>query len=138
MDDLTTSISGHGTCFCFEPLGPADSDFINSVHDSIRIVEAVNHPALRVQLDAKALVENDEVTLDVFSAAAPYLTHFHANEPGLGVLGSSGTIPHQMLGDHLRKIKYDGYVSIEQRMFNTANPMTDVEASADVLKKCYI
>ncbi len=137
MSELVTCIEDHGTCFCFEPLGPADSDFINSVHDSIRIVEAVNHPALRVQLDAKALVENDEIRQDIFEAAMPYLVHFHANEPGLGVLGSTEAVPHQTLGDHLRTIGYDGYVSIEQRMLNATNPLEDVEKSADVLKECY-
>ena len=137
MSKLVARIGDHGTCFCFEPLGPADSDFINSVHDSIRIVEAVNHPALRVQLDAKALVENDEARQDVFEAAMPYLVHFHANEPGLGVLGSSSEVPHQILGNHLRTIGYDGYVSIEQRMFNAINPLADVRKSSSILMECY-
>ena len=137
MSELVSRIEDHGTCFCFEPLGPTDSDFINSVHDSIRIVKAVDHPALRVQLDAKALVENDEVRQDIFEAAMPYLVHFHANEPGLGVLGSTGEVPHQTLGDHLRTIGYNGYASIEQRMLNATNPLVDVEKSADVLMECY-
>ena len=137
MNELVIRIEDHGTCFCFEPLGPADSDFINSVHDSIRIVEAVNHPAVRVQLDAKALVENDEIRQEIFEAAAPHLVHFHANEPGLGILGSTGAVPHQTLGDHLRTIGYDGYVSIEQRMLETANPLAGVKKSAAVLVKCY-
>jgi hypothetical protein len=30
FEDLTVRIEGHGTCFCFKPLGPGDSNFINS------------------------------------------------------------------------------------------------------------
>ena len=137
MHDLVARIQDHGTCFCFEPLGPSDSDFINSAYDSIRIVEEIDHPALRVQLDAKALVENDEVNRAVFEAALPYLVHFHANEPGLVVLGSSGTVPHQTLGEHLSDIGFDRYVSIEQRMLNAADPLVDAKESAAILTKYY-
>jgi sugar phosphate isomerase/epimerase len=137
MNELTTRIDGHGTCFCFEPLGPADSDFINSVQDSIQIVETINHPALKVQLDAKALVENDEVTVNVFEGASPYLVHYHANEPGLGVLGSSEKVPHSALGTHLQSIQYEGYVSIEQRMLSETNFMPDITQSMSILKENY-
>lgn len=135
--DLCRRIEDHGTCLCFEPLGPNDSDFINSAYEALEIVEVVNHPSLRTQLDAKALVENNEVDLDVFRAAAPTLVHFHANEPGLDILGHSGRIDHASLGTHLRNVDYDGFISIEQRMLNEDNPLADVEKSAAVLRECY-
>lgn len=130
-------IEDHGTCLCFEPLGPNDSDFINSGYQALEIVDAVNHPALRSQLDAKALVENDEATVDVFRATAATLVHFHANEPGLNVLGNSGQIDHTSLGNNLRDIGYDSFVSIEQRMLNAENPLADIERSVAVLMECY-
>ena len=135
--ELCPRIEDHGTIFCFEPLGPEDSDFINSVLDSVRIVEAVNSPSLKVQLDAKALVENDEVGQAAFEAARPNLVHFHANEPGLGVLGSSGRVDHGAMGRLLRSIGYDGYVSIEQRQLSPDAPLADVATSAAVLKEYY-
>ena len=58
MAELCRRIEGHGTVFCFEPLGPDETDFINSAFDALAIVAAVDHPALRMQLDAKALVAN--------------------------------------------------------------------------------
>ena len=137
MGELVRRTESHGTCFCFEPLGPKDTDFINTVHESVTIVEKVDHPALRVQLDAKALVENEEAVAETFTAAMPYLVHYHANEPGLGVLGSSGTVDHAALGGMLRDIRYDGYVSIEQRMLNEEDPLADIAASAAVLRECY-
>jgi sugar phosphate isomerase/epimerase len=134
---LCSRIEDHGTCLCFEPLGPNDSDFINSAYDALEIVDIVNHPSLRSQLDAKALVENDEVTIDLFRAAKSTITHFHANEPGLNVLGQTGQIDHAFFGASLRDIGYNGYVSIEQRMLNQENPLSDLEASVAVLKECY-
>lgn len=135
--ELCPRIEQHGTCYCFEPLGPDDSDFVNSAFDSLDITRAVDHPALRVQLDAKALVANDEVRLETFSATAPHLVHYHANEPDLGILGSTGQVPHAALGHMLREIGYSGYVSIEQRMISVSDPLRDAAQSIGVLARHY-
>ena len=135
--ELTKRVEIHGTCFCFEPLGPDDADFINSALESLSIAAEIGSPALKVQLDAKALVENGEAVIETFRAVRPLLVHFHANEPGLAGLGSSGTVDHAALGAMLREIGYRGWVSIEQRMVNEADPLADVAASARVLGECY-
>jgi sugar phosphate isomerase/epimerase len=137
MGELTRRIEDHGTCFCFEPLGPGDTDFINSALESLRIVEAVDHPALAVQLDAKALAEKGEIEAGVFSAVAARLVHFHANDPGLAVVGSTEQVDHAALGAMLREIGYDGYISIEQRQLNETRPLDDIEQSADALRRFY-
>lgn len=137
IGELCRRIESHGTCYCFEPLGTSDTDFIHLISDSIRIVEAVSSPALRVQIDAKALVENDEADISSFRQASPYLVHYHANEPGLEIIGSSGKVDHRKLGDCLKDIGYDGYISIEQRQLNEDDPVADIARSADHLRKCY-
>ena len=137
LERLCAQVADHGTIFCFEPLGPADDDFINKAADALDLVTAVDHPALRIQLDAKALVENGEAGEATFAEVRPYLVHFHANEPGLGVLGDTGWVDHAALGQCLRDIGYDGWVSIEQRMLNAADPLADVARSAAVLRRCY-
>ena len=80
---------------------------------------------------------NDEATAEPFHAAAPHLVHFHANEPDLGVLGTSGDVDHRALGGFLRDIGYQEFVSIEQRMLNADHPVADVARSARVLTACY-
>lgn len=137
FSELCDRIADHGTCFCFEPLGPNDTDFINSAYESLDIAQEIDHPALRVQLDAKALIENSEANIDTFRAVETMLVHFHANEPGLAVLGSSGTIDHAAMGAMLNEIGYHGYVSIEQRMLNEASPLEDATASFRTLQQCY-
>lgn len=138
MQDLCRRIDGHGTVFCFEPLGPADTDFINTVFDAIRVINDVNHPALALQLDAKALVENDELRLDTFLAASESesLIHVHVNQPGLQCL-DDGPVDHKKMGDFLQKIGYDAWVSIEQRLLNEAAPLSDVKRSMNVVTSCY-
>lgn len=138
MGDICHRIAGHGTCFCFEPLGPKDSDFINSALDALQICRAIDHPSLAMQLDAKALVENDEVSENIFAAVAADLVHVHANEPGLAVIGTSGTVDHAKIGAMLREIDYDGYVSAEQRMLSTESWLADLTASAAAINRAYI
>lgn len=126
----------HGTIFCFEPLGPKDADFLNTVAECLSLIQAFTHPALGMHIDAKAMVENGEDTLSSFQAAQSRLVHYHANQPGLGRL-DQGPVDHRKMGDFLRKIGYDGYVSIEQRMTDESDPLADVRRSVTVLKDCY-
>lgn len=137
FEELIPRVEDHGTCFCFEPLGPKDSDFINSVNESVHIVEALDSPVLRVQIDAKALVDNDELELETVIASAPYLVHVHANEPGLGALGEGGAVDHEALGKYLADIGYGDFVSIEQRMLDEQDPLSVLENSVRLLKECY-
>jgi len=136
--ELNNRIEDHGTVFCFEPLGPDDTDFINTVSESIRIVTSVNSPSLRVQLDAKALIENGDVEASVFDDVKPFLVHYHANEPGLGVLGSTGKVDHAQLGSMLKAINYNEFVSIEQRMIGETDPLLSIGNSMKILKDCYL
>lgn len=137
LETLLPVMESHGTCLCFEPLGPKDTDFLNTAKECLSLVKEIGHPALAVQLDAKALIENDEADAGTFQAVADHLAHYHANDPGLAVVGSSGIVDHQRLGGFLRSIGYAGWVSIEQRQFVDADPLADLGASVAHLKACY-
>ena len=134
---LCGRIEEHGTCYCLEPLGLKKTDFINTVSDSLRIVKTVSSPALRVQLDAAALADNNEIVEQTFLDARPYLVHVHANEPNFEILGSSGKVNHTAIGSFLHSINYGGYVSIEQKMIGENNPVRALAKSVAVLTQCY-
>lgn len=137
LGEYVTRTEDHGTCLCFEPLGPNDSDFINSVHDSIHIAETVNHPAVRVQVDAKALMQNNEMNAETLDAARPLLVHAHTNEPDLGILGASGQIDHHTFGELLRSSEYNGYVSLEQKQVDPTDPLGPLLKSATLMQEAY-
>ena len=134
---LCDRTASHGTIFCFEPLGPNDSDFVNGVSEAIRIVDAVNRDNLQIQIDAKALVENSEVEQAVVDATADRLVHVHANEPGLDVLGRSSAVDHARIGAMLANAGYTGYVSAEQRMLSETGYMADARESYNTLNLHY-
>ncbi|MBO6518898.1 MAG: sugar phosphate isomerase/epimerase [Rhodospirillales bacterium] len=137
MIDLCERTRDHGTVFCFEPLGPSGSDFVNGVLEAKAIVDAVARDNLKIQIDAKALVENDEVLPEIFEAVKNELVHVHANEPGLAVVGSSGEVDHASIGRMLADIGYNGSVSAEQRMFSEEAYMDDVRQSFNELSRHY-
>jgi sugar phosphate isomerase/epimerase len=137
MITLCDKTAEHGTTFCFEPLGPSDSDFINSVLDAKEFAETVNRPNHRIQIDAKALVENDEIDLNIFNAVASEIVHFHANEPGLVVIGRTNTVDHARIGEMLRGVHYNGFISAEQRMLSETTYIEDARESFVALEKNY-
>lgn len=137
FSELAEKIGRHHTCFCLEPLAPADTDYVNSVLDSHEIVCAVDSPSLRVQIDAKALAANGEMNAATFSRVTSELVHFHANEPGFEVLGTSGLVDHVAAGTYLRDLGYDGFVSLEQKMIDAENPLDAIGRSAAVMLEAY-
>lgn len=137
LSELLPRIENHGTKLCFEPLGPKDSDFLNSAAECLALVDEIGHPSLGLQLDAKALVENAETGVVTFAAVRGRLDHFHANDPGLMPPGSTGAVDHALLGRRLGDIGYDGWISVEQRLLSEADPLADVARGAAVLQRCY-
>lgn len=137
MDTLCERTRDHGTVFCFEPLGPKDSDFVNGVLEAKAIADAVGRDNLKIQIDAKALVDNNEVDPSIFNAVKADLVHVHANEPGLAVIGSSGSIDHARIGAMLADIGYTAFVSAEQRMLSETHFMADAAKSYEKLRRHY-
>ena len=138
VSELIPRIESHGTILCFEPLGTRDSDFVNSITDSIELVKYFNHSSFRVQIDAKGLVENEELSAATFYNAKPYLVHVHVNEPDLGELGVSGKISNLQIANYLKEIGYSDYVSLEQRMEGKTVNLESIKRSAKVMQKYYL
>ncbi len=110
--ELSQATESHGTCFVIEALGENETDYINSARHALKIAKAVNRNELKSHLDAKAVVDAGEAEIGFFRELAPTLIHYHANDPGLGVLGETSKVDHCLLGKLLRDIDYRGYVSI--------------------------
>lgn len=68
-----------------EPLGPAETNFLNTVEDALKLARMIDHPQVGYHLDTKAMSTMPlgiEGTIRRFGLGAG---HFHVNEPvGLG------------------------------------------------------
>jgi D-psicose/D-tagatose/L-ribulose 3-epimerase len=100
-----------GVNFCIEPLPPFQTEFITSASEGERLVKAVNHPNFCLHLDASALrLESFPPELVIKESITPQ--HFHVNDPGLAVPGSS-TKDLPLMIKALRNKNYEGFFSIE-------------------------
>ena len=116
LEALLPRIEDHGTRFCFAPLGPEDGDFCVTAAQCRMLTYALDeHPALGLHLAATALLENNEMGHAGFAGVRGRLDHFHADEPGLAMVGSTGCIDHVDLRRHLAAISYFDWVSVVQR-----------------------
>lgn len=84
--------AGHDAVICLEPNPPAyGANFMTDADTTAAIVRAVDHPAIRMQLDVGALTLNGESASEVLATHGGLVAHIHASEPHLTFLGNCGT-----------------------------------------------
>ena len=109
--------------FCIEPLGPEDTDFINSVEEGGEFVTRVNHSNFRLHLDTKAIFSTKENLEKITKKYKNIIQHVHVGDLNLLEPGKINK-NHDKVGLALKNINYSKYVSIEMRKNSN-----DVEAS---------
>lgn len=140
LDQLLPRLEDHGTLLCFEPLGPADTDFCNTATECRFLADHLDHPSLGLMLSARGQAENDDTGHMAFAALRGRLDHFHANEPGLAPLGATGRIDHADFRRHLAANGYRGWLTLVQRAASDpwADPWADLEARLRFVRDMYL
>ena len=83
-----------GVTICLEPNASVyGCNFMVTNPQTADIVRAVDHPAIRMQLDIGNLALNGEAPEATIAAVAPLIGHIHLSEPMLAPLGT-GSSPH--------------------------------------------
>ncbi|MGC8805787.1 MAG: sugar phosphate isomerase/epimerase family protein, partial [Candidatus Ratteibacteria bacterium] len=95
--EISDDAEKHNVFLCIEPLGPDETDFICSAGSALKLIKMVNHPNFQGHLDAKSLYASGEISYQTFKDFAPFLKHFHVNEPQLKPLCLSGEINHLLI-----------------------------------------
>lgn len=103
----------HGVMICLEP-NPIcyGANFMTTSKEAALVVEAIAHPAVKMQLDTGALTINGEDAFEVLQEYASLIGHVHASEADLLPLGD-GACNHGQVYHALQQYLPEHLVSIE-------------------------
>jgi sugar phosphate isomerase/epimerase len=101
-----------GITLCFEPLAPAETDFVNTAADAVRFTRQLDSPAFKIILDVKAMCSEAIPIPQIIRDSWPHFAYFHANDRNLKGPGF-GEVDFRPIAAALREVGYDGTVSVE-------------------------
>lgn len=101
-----------GVVICVEPLGTAETNFINTASDAIRFTQELQSPAFQIILDVKAMCAEGKPVPEIIRASKGHFAYFHANDKNLKGPGF-GEVDFVPIFQALQEVGYDGVVSVE-------------------------
>jgi sugar phosphate isomerase/epimerase len=102
---------------CFEPLAPAETDFINTAAEALQFVQQLASPHFKIILDVKAMCSESKPIPQIIHESWPHFAHFHANDRNLKGPGF-GDVDFKPIAAALKEVGYNGFVSVEVFKFD--------------------
>lgn len=128
----------YGMIFCIEPNPQVyECDFINTSQEGYLLVTKANSQGLGLHLDAAAITLTQESIESCLENTFSHLCHFHISEPYLNLIGSGG-VDHQLFGQVLSKLDYQGWVSIEMIPKSQTDNLLNVTQALETATQYYI
>ncbi len=108
---LAPKLADRGVILALEPLGPEETNFMQTAESAVRLIEAIGSPQVRLHLDVKAMSTESQSYSELICRYAPWLVHFHANDPNR--LGPGmGAVDYRTFWPALED-NYRGWLSVE-------------------------
>ena len=121
---------------CFEPLAPAETNFINTALEAIQFTERLPSPRFKIILDVKAMCSESKPIPQIIRESWPKFAHFHANDKNLKGPGF-GEVDFKPIAAALKAAGYSGFVSVEVFKFEEG-PEAIATKSLEYLKSVFV
>jgi sugar phosphate isomerase/epimerase len=128
------AIADFGITVCMEPLSPAETDFVNTCADALRLADMVGHPNIVLHLDVKAMCSEPTPATDLIRRYGAEAGHFHVNDPNLRGPGF-GDVDFVPIFEAIQDAGYDRWVSLEVFDYKP-DPETIARKSMEYMKEC--
>lgn len=127
------ALEEHKVTLALEPLGPREGDFLQTAALGAELMDMIDSPHVRLHLDVKAMSTEAIDIPAIIEQQADRIAHFHANDPNL--LGPGmGEVDFGPIFAALKKINYDGWVSVEVFDYSPGVDRIARESMANMLK----
>jgi sugar phosphate isomerase/epimerase len=133
--DAVSRAGERDVTLCFEPLSPAETNFINRAEEAIQFVGQFRSPHFKIILDVKAMCSESKPIPRIIRESWPHFAYFHANDKNLKGPGF-GDVDFKPIGAALKETGYDGFVSVEVFNFDEG-PEVIATKSLENLKKAF-
>jgi sugar phosphate isomerase/epimerase len=121
---IMPALGALGINLCLEPLAPSETDWLNTLAETQRMVERIDHPNLKLHLDVKAMSsETDDTVTGLIGRYGATAGHFHAQDPNLRGPGM-GELDFGPIVRALVASGYRGWVSVEVFDFSAGAEQT--------------
>lgn len=134
LEAALPTLERHEVTLCLEPLGPAETNFLNTADEAARMIEQLGSPWCRLHLDTKAMSTESQPIPEIIARHAGLLHHFHANDPNRQGPGF-GELEFGPILEALGRVDYRGWVSVEVFDYSPG-PERLARESAAYLERC--
>jgi len=126
-----------GVVVCLEPNPETyGCNFMTTTAEAASVVSAINHPAIRLQLDTGSIAMNNENPEEICRSYQHLIGHVHLSEPQLLPVGT-GTCNHESCSKALAESMPEAMVTLEMLTRSTPDPITAIKDSILFSQKAY-
>jgi sugar phosphate isomerase/epimerase len=135
IGDAMLHVSEYRQQLLLEPLGPVETDFMNTADEADALREWIDHPNVALHLDVKAMSTEPTPIPEIIRKHVGRMVHFHANDPNKRGPGM-GEVDFKPIFQALKEVHYSGWVSVEVFDF-TPDPVTIARESIDYMRRVW-
>ncbi|MFO0913908.1 MAG: sugar phosphate isomerase/epimerase family protein [Pirellulales bacterium] len=112
IDPIIEDLERLDVTLALEPLGPQEGNFLLTADSGVELIRHLGSPFVRLHLDVKAMSSERLAIDENIRRHAPWMVHFHANDPNRQGPGM-GDVDFAPIFQALLDVGYDGWVSVE-------------------------